>query len=177
MFECLRLKLGTAVVAGTIAIGGFTGAAVVAGEVADRLAVTSDPTTPNGIFVGKGEDAAALKKAAENPITRYEDEAKIGSGEAPRKVLIDNDVTRVTLVAFKKGYIRAGDQRRRYHQLLVYVDEGRYSIMKGAGGPRTDKPIPSRHAPGSSVFHYKDSIVSESRIDEDYRVLFVEMKK
>ena len=84
---------------------------------------------------------------------------------------IDNDVVRVNLVSFKKGFMRAGGLRRKNNQLLVYLDQGQFTLT-GNGKPNTQRLMP-----GSSVFHYRDSIVSESHIDEDYRVLFVEMKK
>jgi hypothetical protein len=128
------------------------------------------------LHAGQGETPEALKAAAARGITAYEDVAKEGGGGAPQKTLIDNDAVKVILVAFKKGFVRPGGVKRRYNTLLVYVDPGRYTITRGAGGPPAANPKPSILAPGSAVFHRKESIVSESHIDEDYRVLFVEMK-
>jgi hypothetical protein len=53
--------------------------------------------------------------------------------------------------------------KRRHDVLLVYVDQGRYSGV--------------RLGVGSTVFHRKDSIVSPIHIDEDYRVLYIYMKR
>ena len=83
---------------------------------------------------------------------------------------------KVILVDFKKGFVRPGGVKRRYNTLLVYVDPGRYTIVKRANNVPVTNPTPDKLAPGSAVFHRKESIVSESHIDEDYRVLFVEMK-
>jgi hypothetical protein len=176
MSKKLSLMSGIAGVAVMGALLGFAGASIAADAV-DRLKTTTDGKVADGIYAFNGETPEQMKRAAESGITAYEPEDKAGGGGAPQKVLVDNDVTRVNLVAFKKGFIRPGDLKRRHHQLLVYVDEGRYTIRKSGGQPRNPNATPNKHAPGSSVFHYKDSLVGESHIDEDYRVLFIEMKK
>ena len=164
-------KIGTyAAVALAGAIGGACVTAVAA-DVIDKLATTTSNKDLKGIYSSGGESPEALAKAKALPITKYEDDAHVGGGGADQKVLVDNDVVRVNLVSFKKGFMRAGGLRRKNNQLLVYLDQGQFTLT-GNGKPNTQKLVP-----GSSVFHYRDSIVSESHIDEDYRVLFVEMKK
>ena len=108
-------------------------------------------------------------------VTAYEPEDKEGGGGALQKTLIDNDKVKVILVAYKKGFVRPGGLKRRYDTALIYVDPGRYTITKeGANTPV--QMAPHKLAPGSVVFHRKDSIVSELIVNEDYRVLYVEMK-
>ncbi len=158
------------------AFGGIVCGNVFAADV-DKLAVTTNNTDMKGVYVGQGEDKAGLERAAKMGITKYEPEGQEGGMGAPQKTLIDNDVVKVNLVAFKKGFTRSGSIKRRYDTLLVYVDTGRYSIMAGAGGPANASPVMQHLLPGSAVFHRKESIISESRIDEDYRVLFVMMKR
>jgi hypothetical protein len=164
-----------AAVAFVSAFAGFVGASVAAGAV-DGLALASE-NNGVGINVGKGEDAETLKRQAALGIKDYEPEDKEGGLGAPQKTLIDNSAMKINLVAFQKGFMRPGGVKRKYNTLLVYVDEGRYTITRsgGASAPNPN-PRPAKMAPGSSVFHWKESIVSESRIDEDYRVLFVMMK-
>lgn len=133
-----------------------------------------DPAAING-FSGENAEARARDKAF--GITQYEDEKKVGGGGASEKVLVDNDAIRVNLVSFKKGFIRPGSLLRRNDQLLVYVDEGQYTILKSGDGKPLPNPHPSHEPPGSSVFHYADTVVTENHIDNDYRVLFIEVKK
>lgn len=164
-----------AAVAVVSAFTGFIGASIAADAV-DGLAIASE-NNGVGINVGKGEDAETLKRQAALGIKDYEPEGKEGGIGAPQKTLIDNSAVKVNLVAFKKGFVRPGQVKRKYNTLLVYVDEGRYTITRGGGAAAPNPNAkPSKLAPGSSVFHWKESIVSESRIDEDYRVLFVMMK-
>ncbi len=165
------LMFSAAVIA--TALGGLVCGAVLAAD-ADRLAVAKD-SYGGGLYAGQGESPETLKTQAGYGVKDYEDPAKEGGGGAAQKTLIDNDAVKVILVDFKKGFVRPGGVKRRYNTLLVYVDPGRYTITKGAGQP-TANPRPAKLAPGSAVFHRKESIVSESHIDEDYRVLFVEMK-
>lgn len=170
-------KMGT--YAAVALAGAIVGACVtaVAADVIDKMAITKSNNDRKGIYASAGESPEALAKAKTLGVTKYEDDAKVGGGGAEQKVLLDNDVVRVNLVSFKKGFIRPGALLRKNHQMLVYLDEGRFTIQKSGNNTPVAKPNPQRLLPGSSVFHYRDSIVSESHIDEDYRVLFVEMKK
>ena len=158
------------------AVGGIVCGNVFAADI-DALATTTSTTDMKGLYVGQGENAAAMERAAKMGITKYEDEDKEGGGGAPQKTLIDNDSVKVNLVAFKKGFIRPGGVKRRYDSLLVYLDNGDHTILAGGGGPRNPNPVMQHLLPGSAVFHLKDSIVPESRIDQDYRVLFIMMKR
>jgi hypothetical protein len=172
----LGLISAAAAVAAISAFTGFVGASVAA-DAADKLALAPDNKVGKGIYVGKGEDAEALKRAAALNIKEYEPAGKEGGLGAPQRTLIDNDAMMVNLVAFKKGFIRPGGYKRKYNTVLIYVDQGRFTITR-SGGASAPNPNPTSQnlAPGSSVFHWKESIVSESRIDEDYRVLFVMTK-
>jgi hypothetical protein len=164
------LAFATVAVAGTAS--GFMTANVLAADAQDpRLAITSNMNDGNTITVWPGETTEQMAAAAKRGVTAVEEDATVGGHGAPQKLLIDNDVVRVNLVAFKKGFKRTGGMKRKYHQMLVYVDRGAYSLLN------TDTPMPNRLAPGSIVFHRKDSIISNTQIDEDYRVLFVDMKK
>jgi hypothetical protein len=136
----------------------------------DRLATTTSHTDGKIPYVGQGENAAMMQREAARGVTEYEDAQTEGGGGAPQKVIIDNDAVKVILVAYKKGFDRRGGLKRRYDTLLIYVDQGRYS---GGRYP----PNTLRLAPGSTVFHRKDSIVSPIHIDQDYRVLYIEMKR
>ncbi len=161
----------TTKIAALVVAAGLSGA--VAGNV---FAAGAAGEIGAGLQAGQGETPDQLAKAKALNITAYEPEGKEGGIGAPQRTLIDNDAVKVNYVEFKKGFVRPGDVKRKYNTLLVYVDPGRYTITKGAGGPRVENPKPSNLKPGSAVFHRKESIVSESRIDEDYRVLFVMMK-
>jgi hypothetical protein len=130
-----------------------------------------------GIYSSSGESPEALAKAKTLGVTNYEEDAKAGGGGAQQKVLVDNDTVRVNLVSFKKGFIRPGGLMRKNDQLLVYLDEGQFTLIKTGNNTPVAKPNSQRLLPGSSVFHSRGSIVSESLIDQDYRVLFIEMKK
>jgi hypothetical protein len=159
-----------------VAVVGIACGAVLAAEV-DKLATTNSTSDKKGVYVGVGENAEAMERFARLGVTKYEDEDKEGGGGAPQKTLIDNEIVKVNLVAFKKGFVRPGGVKRRYNTLLVYVDTGDHTILAGGAGPRNPNPVPQHLLPGSAVFHLKDSVVPESRIDEDYRVLFVMMKR
>jgi hypothetical protein len=159
-----------------VATGAVIGGGMLASAAEDRLLIAPNNKSGVGIFGGKGETPEQLKEAAALGITAYEAEATEGGGGAAQKTLIDNDAVKVILVDFKKGFVRPGGVKRRYNTLLVYVDPGRYTIVKRANNVPVANPTPDKLAPGSAVFHRKESIVSESHIDEDYRVLFVEMK-
>jgi hypothetical protein len=168
-------RLATPLIA-TAAIAGLIGGHVFAAD-ADRLATTGSTTDMKGVYVGHGENAEAMARAGKLGITKFEDEDKEGGGGAPQKTLIDNDAVKVNLVAFKKGFVRAGGVRRRYDTLLVYIDRGDHTILASGAGQKIANPVMQRLLPGSAVFHLKDSVVPESRIDEDYRVLFIMMKR
>jgi hypothetical protein len=169
-----QLTLVTALV-GCVAAGFIAGRGTATGAT-DPLQLATGNDSGVGIYASSGETPEAMKRAAALNIQAYEPEDKEGGGGAPQKTIIDNDKVKVNLVAFKKGFIRPGGVKRRYDTLLVYVDPGRYTIMRSGGGTPVADAKPQRLAPGSSVFHRKESVVSEVRIDEDYRVLFIEMK-
>jgi hypothetical protein len=152
--------------------------AAVAGA-ADPLQLASGSTTGIGIVAESGETPEIMKEQADLNVQAYEPEGKEGGDGAYQKTLIDNDKVKVNLVAYKKGFLRPGGLKRRYNTLLVYVDPGRYTITKTATKEGANTPVkgaPDKLAPGSAVFHRKDSIISELRVDEDYRVIYVEMK-
>ena len=119
--------------------------------------------------------------AYEKTITAYEKEGEAGGCGAPQKVIVDNEVVRVNLVSFPTGFDRCGQVKRRNHQLLVYLDPGDFTITKsGSSGQPTKVDPNAKRAPlppGSAVFHARDSVVSDTHINEAYRILFVEMKK
>jgi hypothetical protein len=161
------------------AAAGFVSGRGTASGAMDPLQLAKNGHTGVGIYASSGETPEAMQRENALNISAYEPEDTEGGDGAPQKTLIDNDKVKVILVAYKKGFIRPGGFKRRHDTLLVYVDPGRYTITKGGGtGAKTPvaKEQPDKLAPGSSVFHRKDSIVSELRVDEDYRVLYVEMK-
>jgi hypothetical protein len=169
-------------------IGGLTAAALAgaiggacltaaAADMIDKMATTKSNNDLKGIYSSSGESPEALAKAKTLGVTNYEEDAKAGGGGAQQKVLVDNDTVRVNLVSFKKGFIRPGGLMRKNDQLLVYLDEGQFTLIKTGNNTPVAKPNSQRLLPGSSVFHSRGSIVSESLIDQDYRVLFIEMKK
>lgn len=122
----------------------------------------------------------ALLTAAKLGITAYEDDDKVGSGGAPQKILLDNDVVRVRLVSFPAGFNRPGKLKRRYDQVLAYIDTSDYTITwNGVPGEAVppEKQKASRLAPGSVVWHPRETVVSDSHVNSPYRVLFIEMKK
>ena len=166
----------TAAVAFAGAFGGFICATVMAADVIDLLRTTTSMTDGNAIVAFRGETPEALAEAAKLGITAYEDDTTVGGHGAPQKTLLDNEVVRVNLVAFQKGFKRSGGMKRRYDQLLVYVDQGGYTLTTSNGKPMA-KPASHKVAPGSSIFHRRESVINDSVIDQDYRVLFIAMKK
>ena len=165
--------IGTLVVAAAAA--GFVSGRSTATGATDPLQLASGDQTGVGIYASKGETPAVMQKEAALNVSSYEPGDKEGGGGAYQKTLVDNDKVKVILVDYKKGFIRPGAMKRRYNTLLVYITPGRYTITStGANTPVQE--VPSKLAPGSAVFHYKDSIVSGLRVDEDYRVMYVEMK-
>jgi len=156
-----------------------TRAAIAAVIVGSALAGVAGAAWAAAALEARGYNGEDEKTRAEHAKMNvpYEDDAKVGGGGAMQRVLVDNEVTRVNLVSFKKGHIRPGPLKRKYHQLLVYVDTGKYTLIKNNDGTPVKERKPSTAAPGSAIFHWKDTLVGENLIDEDYRVLFVEMKK
>jgi hypothetical protein len=165
--------IGTLTVAAAAA-GFISGRGTATGAV-DPLQLATSIESGVGIYADPGETPAMMKQEAELNVQQYEPEDKEGGGGAYQKTLIDNDKVKVILVDYKKGFVRASGFKRRYDTALIYVDPGRYTITKvGANTPV--KMAPHKLAPGSVVFHRKDSITSEIHVDQDYRVLYVEMK-
>src|SRR5262249_31132527 len=110
---------------------------------------------------------------------KYEEDAKVGGGGAPQKLLLDNARVRVNLVSFPRDFDREGVLKRKNDQLLVYIDPGAYEITKSGGSGKDVKPDPAKRkplAPGSAVFHERDSVVSSTHIYDAYRVIFLEVK-
>lgn len=156
-------------------VAGFISGRGTAAGAPDPLQLASSIESGVGIYASAGETPEAMKREADLNVQQYEPEDKEGGGGAYQKTLIDNDKVKVILVDYKKGFVRPSGFKRRYDTLLVYVDPGRYTITKvGANTPV--KMAPHKLAPGSVVFHRKDSITSEIHVDQDYRVLYVEMK-
>jgi hypothetical protein len=134
------------------------------------------------VFAAAAPGAIPPLTPYEKSVTAYEKEGEAGGCGAPEKVIVDNEVVRVNLVSFPKDFVRCGGVKRRNHQLLVYLDPGDFTLtrsgatgepMKAEANGRQRQPLP----PGSAVFHARDSVVSESHINNAYRILFVEMKK
>ncbi len=169
--EKTKIAALTAVAAllGTICGGVF------AAEAVDRLATTND-SQAGKLYVGQGENAEGMKRAAARGITEYEPVDKEGGGGAPQKTLIDNDAVKVILVAFPKGFHRQGDLKRRYNTLLMYPGPASYAPYDFKAGKLRDGAKPSKLAAGTVVYHKKDSIVTPMEMQMDYNVLFVEMK-
>ena len=157
------------------AAAGFVSGRGTASGAVDPLQLAKSIESGVGIYASSGETPEQMSQENALHVQAYENEATEGGGGAEQKTLIDNDKVKVILVAYKKGFQRAGGVKRRYDTALVYVDPGRYTIT--ATGANTPVHMaPHKLAPGSVVFHRKDSIVSALRVDEDYRVLYVEMK-
>ena len=166
MFHRRQVTLIASLVICAAAVGFVSGRSTAAGAV--------DPL--QGISGSPGETPEAMQRAAALNVSEYEPEDKEGGGGAYQKTLIDNDKVKVIIAAYKKGFMRPGGVKRRYNTLLVYLDPGRYTITTSGVNTPVKTLKPAKLAPGSAVFHRKDSIVSGLRVDEDYRVLYVEMK-
>jgi hypothetical protein len=150
--------------------------AAAAGFVSGRTTAAASAANPFNVRTSSGETPEAMQREAALGITTYEPEDQEGGGGAPQKTLIDNDKVKVILVSYPKGFMRAGGFKRRYNTLLVYIDTGRYTITKTGANTPVKHEKPSSLPPGSAIFHRKDSITSALRVDEPYRVLYVEMK-
>ncbi len=102
-------------------------------------------------------------------------EEQIGGG-APTKVLVDNEVLRATLISMPKGHIRQGGVKRKLDQILIYIDPAKYSHLP-TPGTQFDKESQSVVESGKITWHDKESVVGTIRIDEPYRVMYVEIKR
>ncbi len=102
-------------------------------------------------------------------------EQQIGGG-APFKVLLDNDVIKVTRISFPKGSTRQGGVKRKMTQLLVYFQPAEYTHLPTPGGPTFADPH-SKVAVGAVTFHPKDTVVGTLVTDKAYDVLYLEFKK
>lgn len=116
-------------------------------------------------------------------------------GDAPTKVLIDNDKVKVSLVSFSKGFVREGGQKRAQDQVIVWLDEGDYTVPPRPGAPprpqsaneRPQKGPESAIAPdgsvvrgvhpmGTVVWHPKDSTTPTMQINKAFRSIYIELK-
>ena len=102
-------------------------------------------------------------------------EEQIGGG-APVKVLKDNDVLRATLISFPKGHVRQGGGKRKLDQVLIYIDKAKYSHLPTPGTQFSAESQTVMEA-GQITYHDKDSVVGTIRVDEPYRVMYVEIKR
>ena len=102
-------------------------------------------------------------------------EEQIGGG-APVKVLQDNDVLRATLISFPKGQVRQGGVKRKLDQVLIYIDDAKFSHLP-TPGTKFDKESQSVMKKGEITYHDKDTVVGTIRVDEPYRVMYVEIKR
>ena len=119
-----------------------------------------------GMLTGHARAAAAAD-------VKYEEQ--IGGG-APVKVLQDNDVLRATLITFPKGQIRDGGVKRKLDQVLIYIDDAKFTHLPMAGTP-FDKESQTVMKAGQITYHDKDTVVGKLRVDEPYRVMYVEIKR
>jgi hypothetical protein len=123
-------------------------------------------------------------------------EAARPSGDAPTKVLIDNDQVRVSLVSFPTGFDRAGGMKRDYDQVIVFLDDGDYTIPPRPGAtPRPPSSTPPQRGPESSItpngdvvvagvhpqgtvaWHPKGSANMHMQINKAFRQMYIEIKK
>ncbi len=151
-----------------------------------KIAFASVATVIGGIAAGVlvGQQVMAAAAAMDTKNLPYEKEGEAGGCGAPQKVVLDNEVTRVNLVSFPKGFDRCGGVKRRNHQLLVYLDPGDFTITRSGSTGQARQPNANANAaprkplePGSAVYHERDSVVSFTHINNAYRILFIEMKK
>ena len=115
------------------------------------------------------------RAAAASAATDVKFEEQIGGG-APVKVIEDNDVLRATLISFPKGHIRPGGVKRKLDQVLIYIDPAKYSHLP-TPGTQFDKESQSVVEAGKITWHDNGSVVGTIRIDEPYRVMYVEIKR
>ena len=127
-------------------------------------------------FVAASGFAGVMKARAAGPVpseTKYEEQ--VGGG-APTKVMFENDVLKATLITMPKGHIRQGGVKRKLDQILIYIDPAKYSHLP-TPGTQFDKESQSVVEAGKITWHDKDSTVGTIRVDEPYRVMYVEIKR
>jgi len=135
-----------------------------------KLAIAVSLVTGASGFAGAMYASAAAPAAAD---IKYEEQ--VGGG-APFKVLLDNDTVRATLISMPKGHMRQGGVKRKLDQLLVYIDDAKYSHL-ATPGTQFDKESQSVAPAGKITWHDKDTTIGTIRIDEPYRVMYVEIKR
>jgi hypothetical protein len=118
---------------------------------------------------------AASRVTAAEPGAAVKYEEQIGGG-APTKVVQDNDVLRATLITFPKGQVRQGGVKRKSDQVLIYIDKAKFTHLPTPGTQFTAE-TQSTEEPGQVTYHAKDSVVGTIRVDEPYRVMYVEIKR
>ena len=75
-----------------------------------------------------------------------------------------------------KGHVRQGGVKRKLDQVLIYIDPAKYSHLP-TPGTQFDKESQSIVEAGKITWHDKDSVVGTIRVDEPYRVMYVEIKR
>lgn len=117
--------------------------------------------------------AGVMKARAAGPVPA--DEEQVGGG-APFKVMFENDVMKATLITMEKGHIRQGGVKRKLDQILIYIDPAKYSHLP-TPGTQFDKESQSVVEAGKITWHDKGTTVGTIRVDEPYRVMYVEIKR
>jgi hypothetical protein len=102
-------------------------------------------------------------------------EGQVGGG-APFKIVEDNDVLRATLISMPKGQMRQGGVKRKTDQILIYIDDAKYSHL-ATPGTQFDRESQTVVQKGKVTWHDKDTVVGTLRVDEPYRVMYVELKR
>jgi hypothetical protein len=134
------------------------------------LAMTTSLVTATLGFTG-----AMMAMAATPAPSNVKYEEQVGGG-APFKVLVDNDTVRATLISMPKGHMRQGGVKRKLDQLLVYIDPAKYSHL-ATPGTQFDRESQSVVEAGKVTWHDKDTTIGTIRVDEPYRVMYVEIKR
>lgn len=120
--------------------------------------------------------AGVMKARAAGPVpaeVKYEEQ--VGGG-APFKVVFENEVLKATLISMPKGHVRQGGVKRKLDQILIYIDPAKYSHLP-TPGTQFDKESQSIVEAGKMTWHDKDTTVGTIRVDEPYRVMYVEIKR
>ncbi len=120
-------------------------------------------------------------------------EPDVASG-APSKVLIENSRARITLASHPAGFKKEGGKRRPFDQIIVWVDEGDYTVIRPPGAPANPNAgaapvrgpesaialdgsvVTGKHPAGTVVWHPKDSRTPKTVINKAYRSLYIELK-
>jgi len=117
-------------------------------------------------------------------------ETQVGGG-APTKVLIENERVRISLTSYPQGFKRDGGQRRQYDQVIVWVDEGDYTVVRPAGAPPNPNAgargpesaialdgsvVTGKHPQGTVVWHPKNSRTPKMVVNKPYRQFYIEIK-